>query len=139
MVGASLGGIIAGHYGMRHPEQPVVSIDGFAVGTLELATAEDAEEFDAWMTAARAGLEALTAPPETGNRGWMEDQLGARLRFLDQLNDGSAHPEVETRHHFIELPEGVTSAIPLAGCSRTSSHTPARARSTCSWSAPVPC
>lgn len=106
VVGASLGGIIAGHYGMHHPEQPVVSIDGFAVGTLEHATAEDAEEFDAWMAAARAGLEALTAPPETGDRGWMEDQLGARLRFLDQLNYGSAHQAEEARHHFIELPEG---------------------------------
>lgn len=106
VAGASLGGIVAGHYGMRHPEQPVVSIDGFAVGTLQHATAKDAEEFDAWMAAARAALEALTAPPETGNRGWMEDQLVARRRFLDQADDASAHPDVETRHHFVELPDG---------------------------------
>jgi pimeloyl-ACP methyl ester carboxylesterase len=106
VAGASLGGILAGHYGMRHPEQPVISIDGFAVGKLAHATAADAEEFDAWMAEAGAGLEALTAPPETGDRGWMEDQLVARRRFLDQLNDGTPHPDVETRHHFIELPDG---------------------------------
>jgi pimeloyl-ACP methyl ester carboxylesterase len=106
LVGASLGGAVAGHYAMRHPEQPVVSIDGFAVGTLEHATAEDADESDAWMAAAKAGLEALTAQPETGNRHWMEDQLERRLHFLNQLNDGSAHPALETRHHFIETPDG---------------------------------
>jgi pimeloyl-ACP methyl ester carboxylesterase len=106
VVGSSLGGVVAGHYGRRHPEHPVVSIDGFAVGELEHATPEDAEEFDAWMAGARAGLEALTARPEIGNRGWMEDQLRARLAFLHQLDDGSAHPAAEARHHFVETPDG---------------------------------
>lgn len=106
VVGASLGGAVAGHYGMRHPEQPVVSIDGFAVGTLGHATAADAAEFDAWMVMARAGFETLTALPETGDRSWMKAQVQARLRFLHQLNDGSAHPAVEARHHFVETPDG---------------------------------
>jgi hypothetical protein len=36
----------------------------------------------------------------------MESQMAARLQFLDQLSYGSAHPAVETRHHFIETPDG---------------------------------
>ena len=43
VVGASMGGIIAGYYGARHPEAAVVSIDGFATGTLPHHSPEEAK------------------------------------------------------------------------------------------------
>jgi pimeloyl-ACP methyl ester carboxylesterase len=130
VVGASLGGVVAGHFGVRHPEHPVVSIDGFAAGTLVHATADDAEEFDGWMAAARAGLEGLTALPEVGDDAWMKDQMRARLEFLEQLDYGAADPVAEARRHFVELPDGRYQRHParrllddqLADTSRSAIH-----------------
>lgn len=130
VVGASLGGIVAGHYGGRHPGSRIVSIDGFAAGTVRHATPQDAAAFDAWSAAARAGLEAMTAPPESGDRDWMEKQVQGVLAFFDRLNYGSPHAEVEARRHFLALPDGTFRRHParrlladqLADSSRSMVH-----------------
>ena len=83
-----MGGIIAGYYGARHPEAAVVSIVGFAAGTLPHHSPEEAEEFAAWATATRMGLERMTAPPETGDAAWMEEQVTRFLVLFDQLSMG---------------------------------------------------
>jgi pimeloyl-ACP methyl ester carboxylesterase len=106
VVGASMGGIIAGYYGARHPEAAVVSIDGFAAGTLPHHSPEEAEEFAAWAAATRMGLELMTAPPETGDAAWMDDQVTRFLVLFDQLQYGSAHPETEARRQFVALGDG---------------------------------
>ena len=100
------GGIIAGYYGARHPDAAVVSIDGFAAGTLPHHSPEEAEEFAAWAAATRMGLELMTAPPETGDAAWMEEQVTGSLAFFDQLQYGSAHPETEARREFVALGDG---------------------------------
>jgi pimeloyl-ACP methyl ester carboxylesterase len=106
VVGASMGGVIAGYYGARHPDTAVVSIDGFAAGILRHRSLEEAEEFATWAAATRAGLEQMTAPPETGDEAWMEEQVERVLRLFDQLQYGSVHPEKEARRNFVALGGG---------------------------------
>ena len=106
VVGASMGGIIAGYYGARYPDAAVVSIDGFAAGTLRHHSPEAAEEFATWAAATRMGLELMTAPPETGDAAWMEEQVTRLLALFDQLQYGSAHPETEARRQFVALGDG---------------------------------
>jgi pimeloyl-ACP methyl ester carboxylesterase len=106
VVGASMGGVIAGYYGARHPDSAVVSVDGFAAGTLPHRSTQEAEEFATWAKATRAGLEQLTAPPETGDEAWMEEQVERLTRWFDQLRYGSPHAEREARRHFVALGGG---------------------------------
>jgi pimeloyl-ACP methyl ester carboxylesterase len=106
VVGASMGGVIAGYYGARHPDTAVVSIDGFAAGTLPHRCPQEAEEFATWAAATRTGLEQMTAPPETGDEAWMDEQVERALRWFDQLQYGSAHPETEARRNFVALGGG---------------------------------
>ncbi|MFI6094862.1 alpha/beta fold hydrolase [Lentzea sp. NPDC051213] len=130
VAGASLGGVVAGHYGGRHPESRIVSIDGFAAGTVRHATPEDAAAFDVWAAGTRAGLEAMTAPPESGDQDWLEAELQKVLTFFDRLNYGSPHAEVEARRHFLALPDGTFRRHParrllddqLADMSRSMVH-----------------
>lgn len=130
VVGASLGGIVAGHYGGRHPESRIVSIDGFAAGTVRHATPQDAAAFEVWSATTRAGLAALTAPPESGDRAWMESQVQQVLAFFDRLNYGSPHAEVEARRQFVARSDGTFRRHParrllddqLADLSRSMVH-----------------
>lgn len=130
VAGASLGGIVAGHYGGKHPESRIVSIDGFAAGTVRHATPQDAAAFEAWSAAARTGLEAMTAPPESGDQDWMAKQVQQVLAFFDRLDYGSPHAEAEARRHFRALPDGIFRRHParqlvddqLADMSRSMVH-----------------
>ena len=106
VAGASMGGIIAGYFGAKHPDRPVVSIDGFEAGSLPAASAKEAEEFEAWASAARQGLEQMTAPPETGDRHWMEAQVQRYLQMFEQLDYRSSRPELEARRHFVAVGAG---------------------------------
>ena len=83
-----------------------MSIDGFAAGTLRHHSPEEAEEFAAWAAATRMGLELMTAPPETGDAAWMEEQVTRVLAFFDLLQYGSAHPETEALRQFVALGDG---------------------------------
>lgn len=106
IVGASMGGVIAGYYGARHADTAVVSIDGFAAGTLRHRSPEEADDFAAWAAATRAGLEQMTAPPETGDEAWMEEQVERVLEMFDRLEYGSAHPEKEARRNLVAMGGG---------------------------------
>jgi pimeloyl-ACP methyl ester carboxylesterase len=101
-----MGGIAAGYFGARHPDRPVISIDGFEAGSLPAATPQEAEEYDAWAAATRDGLKSMTAPPETGDRAWMEDQVQRHLQFQEQMDYQSERAELEARRHLVALEGG---------------------------------
>lgn len=101
--GASMGGIIAGYFGARHPDRPVISIDGFEAGSLPAASTQEADEYEAWASATREGLEAMTAAPETGDRMWMEDQVQRHLHLQAAMDYRSERPELEARRNLVAL------------------------------------
>lgn len=106
VVGMSLGGLVAGAYGTRHPSVPVVSIDGFAGGVASVGTAEDQLLLRRMMDWARISLRAMTAAPEEGDDGWKERQIRRITADLDAMGYRAAHRQAMVERSFVSLPDG---------------------------------
>jgi len=104
--GMSLGGLVAGAYGTRHPSVPVVSIDGFAGGVASVGTAEDQLLLRRMMDWARISLRAMTAAPEEGDDGWKERQIRRITADLDAMGYRAAHRQAMVERSFVSLPDG---------------------------------
>jgi pimeloyl-ACP methyl ester carboxylesterase len=106
VVGTSLGGLVAGEYGTRHPGVPVVSIDGFAGGVASVGTAEDQLRLRRLMDWARISLRSMTAAPEEGDDDWKERQIRRITAELDAMGYRAAHRQAMVERNFVPLPDG---------------------------------
>jgi pimeloyl-ACP methyl ester carboxylesterase len=106
VVGASLGGLVAGEYGARHPGVPVVSLDGFAGGVASVGSAEDQLRLRRFMDWARISLRSMTAAPEEGDDDWKQRQIRRVTAELDAMGYRAAHREAMVERNFVALPDG---------------------------------
>jgi pimeloyl-ACP methyl ester carboxylesterase len=106
VVGHSLGGIIAGHYGTAHPDVAVVSIDGFGGGVASAGTADDHEALHQFMEWARRSLRSMTTAPYEGDEHWKSTQIQAMNAALDTAGYYSPHRVELLARQFVRLPDG---------------------------------
>lgn len=106
VVGASLGGIIAGAYATSHPETPIISIDGFAGGVASIGTEEDHRMLRDFLERARHGLRGMTAAPEQGDETWKLDQIERIAQTLDAMGYHAPHRAAMVARQFVRRPGG---------------------------------
>lgn len=106
VVGHSMGGFVAGFYATRHHPRRVVSIDGFGPGTVSLGTDADRDEFRAFQTANKASFFAMTAPPETGDRAWRDQQIGQLCEVLPKVGYTAPNVRRMAERNFVETTDG---------------------------------
>ncbi|MGQ0840046.1 alpha/beta hydrolase [Actinokineospora sp.] len=106
VVGHSLGGVIAGHYGARHPGARVVSIDGFGPGMTGEGTAEDAAAVAEFADQARARLFAFVPLPEEGDLAWKESQAQVTSQIMTMVGYAAANLDAVVERYFVTRPDG---------------------------------
>lgn len=106
VVGHSMGGVIAGYYGTKHPQTRVVSVDGFGAGVASQGTAEDVAALTRFMDWARASLLAMTAPPEHGDLAWKRSQVQAIREALTAMGYHAPHRDRMIERQFVARPDG---------------------------------
>jgi pimeloyl-ACP methyl ester carboxylesterase len=71
VVGASLGGIVAGHYGMRHPEQPVVRLTGSRSGRWSMRQRKTpTSSMPGWLRPRQDSKPSLRSQRRETGAGW---------------------------------------------------------------------
>ncbi len=106
VVGHSLGGVVAGHYGARNPGARVVSIDGFGGGMSGKGTEEDRVALAEFVEQAKARLYAFAPAPEQGDAEWKRQQAETMGRIMTAVGYREPNLDQVIERYFIPQPDG---------------------------------
>jgi pimeloyl-ACP methyl ester carboxylesterase len=112
LVGHSMGGFVAGYYGTDHADCRVVSIDGFGPGMVTIGTDAERDEFRAFQTGTKAAFLAMSAPPESGDRAWRDNQVEALCDVFPRIGYTAPNARVMAERNLVELGGGVFQRRP---------------------------
>lgn len=107
VVGHSLGGFVAGWFGTPHPESRVVSIDGFGPGMVTVGSDADRADFQVFQDSMRSAFFAMTAPPESGDRAWRDEQIAAMSEVFPRIGYTAPNAAAMAARNFVETSEGL--------------------------------
>ena len=106
VVGHSLGGFVAGFYGTANPDARIVSIDGFGPGMVTVGSATDRVEFRTFQDQMRAAFFEMTAAPETGDRGWRDEQVDLLTELYQRMGYTAPNARTMALRNLVELGDG---------------------------------
>jgi pimeloyl-ACP methyl ester carboxylesterase len=106
LVGHSMGGFVAGFHGTTHPDSRVVSIDGFGPGMVTVGSAADREEFRAFQAGTRESFFAMTAPPESGDRAWRDEQVDVLCEVFPRIGYTAPNARTMAERNFVDVGGG---------------------------------
>jgi pimeloyl-ACP methyl ester carboxylesterase len=106
VVGHSLGGVIAGHYGSRHPGSRVISIDGFGAGASGQGSPEDATAVTTFHAQCHDRLLAFAPPPEQGDDAWRESSSQVMAQIMTAVGYTQPNLDQVVARYFTPLPDG---------------------------------
>ena len=106
VVGHSMGGFVAGLHATRHHPRRIVSIDGFGPGTVSSGSDADRDEFRAFQAAMKASFFAMTAPPETGDRAWRDQQVEQLCEVLPAIGYTAPNVRRMAERNFVAMADG---------------------------------
>jgi pimeloyl-ACP methyl ester carboxylesterase len=106
VVGHSMGGFVGGFYGTAHASARVVSIDGFGPGMVTLGTASDHAEFRAFQDGMRDAFFVMTAPPETGDVHWRDEQIELLCEVFPRIGYTAPNARAMATRNFVPLVDG---------------------------------
>jgi pimeloyl-ACP methyl ester carboxylesterase len=112
LVGHSMGGFVAGFYGTDHPDSRVVSIDGFGPGMVTVGDEEERAEFRAFQDGMREAFFAMTAPPESGDRAWRDQQVEALLDVFPRIGYTAPNARAMAERNLVDAGEGLFQRRP---------------------------
>jgi pimeloyl-ACP methyl ester carboxylesterase len=106
LVGHSMGGFVAGYYGSAHRDARVVSIDGFGPGMPVQGTDAERHGFAAFQAAMKEAFWAMTAPPETGDRAWRDEQIATLTELFPQIGYTAPNAGAMAERNLVDLGDG---------------------------------
>jgi pimeloyl-ACP methyl ester carboxylesterase len=106
VLGHSMGGFVAGYYGTSHPAR-IVSIDGFGPGVVTVGRQAQRKEFQAFQEANKAAFFAMTAPPESGDRAWRDQQVEELCAVLPRLGYTAPNGRAMAERNLVDLGGGL--------------------------------
>jgi len=112
VVGHSMGGFVGGFFATGHPDARVVSIDGFGPGMVTVGSAEDRAAFSAFQAAMRAAFFEMTAPPESGDGSWRDEQIAMLIELFPQIGYTAPNVAAMAARNFVEIADGLFERRP---------------------------
>lgn len=112
LVGHSMGGFVAGFYGTDHPESRVVSIDGFGPGMVTVGDEDERAAFRAFQDGMREAFFAMTAPPESGDRVWRDQQVEALVEVFPRIGYTAPNARAMAERNLVDAGDGLFQRHP---------------------------
>ncbi|HEX6597644.1 MAG TPA: alpha/beta hydrolase [Acidimicrobiales bacterium] len=107
VVGHSMGGFVAGFYGIANPDARVVSIDGFGPGMVTVGSDAERAEWRSFQGSMKAAFFAMTAPPESGDLAWRNEQVAMLRDVFPRIGYTAPNAAVMAERNFVDAGGGV--------------------------------
>ena len=107
VVGHSMGGFVAGFYGSANPDARVVSIDGFGPGMVTVGSDAERAEWRSFQGSMKAAFFAMTAPPESGDLAWRNEQVAMLRDVFPRIGYTAPNAAVMAERNFVDAGGGV--------------------------------
>jgi pimeloyl-ACP methyl ester carboxylesterase len=105
VLGHSLGGFVGGWFGNARPVR-VVSIDGFGPGMVTVGTAAQRREFRDFQEDMKAAFFSMTAPPDSGDLRWRDDQVEQLCALFPRIGYTAPNARAMARRNLVDVGHG---------------------------------
>lgn len=119
VLGHSLGGMVAGFYGAKHPQSRIVNIDGFPGGVLTTVDAASRARWNAWGDQMCAQSLALHNGEQAGDDAWRSTEVAHLVTVLQSMGYTAPNVVAVARRQFARTTDGIYIRRPMRELTET--------------------